>query len=76
MYIMWGKYISYCSSSKDFQINARSKIYLSLLGNIYKYVFMDIEYAFDRTELLESKILFFIHLSIPQAIVIYFPAFF
>ena len=39
MYIMWGKYISYCSSSKDFQINAKQ-------GNVYKYVFMDIEYAF------------------------------
>ena len=45
MYIMWGKYISYCSSSKDFQINE-------------KYVFMDIEYAFDGTEIFCSKIFF------------------
>ena len=40
MYIMWGKYISYCSSSEDFQINAK-------LGNINKYGFMDIEYGYD-----------------------------
>ena len=32
MYIMWGKYISYCSSSKDFQINAKY-IQISFYGH-------------------------------------------